>query len=45
MIASHEGRLADSLVNAWEQRLRLEIGVADKREENISVNRYHLLKV
>ena len=30
---SHEGKLADSLVNAWEQRLRLEIGVADRREE------------
>ena len=31
---SHEGKLADSLVNAWEQRLRLEIGVADRRNEN-----------
>ena len=30
---SHEGKLADSLVNAWEQRLRLEIGIADKRDE------------
>ncbi len=30
---SHEGKLADSLVNAWEERLRLEIGVADKRRE------------
>ncbi|MBA31201.1 MAG: hypothetical protein CL748_01530 [Chloroflexi bacterium] len=30
---SHEGKLADSLVNAWEERLRLEIGVADNRNE------------
>ncbi len=28
---SHEGAVADSFIQAWEQRARLEVGIADRR--------------